>query len=84
MSWIQCILNLGVVSSGSDGFLHAFSWNFFTYIVIYKRQRAQIFNQDSSHLHEDLQQLDTGAQERRHSFVPHPDILCASTHELNI
>lgn len=59
--------------------LHASFWNRFTYIVIYKRQRALILNQYSSHLHKDLQQLDTAAQERRHSFVSHPDILHTNT-----
>lgn len=32
-------------------------------------------NQHSSHLHEDIQQLDAAAQEGRHRFVSHPDIL---------
>lgn len=31
--------------------------------------------QYSSHLHENLQQLDTAAEERRHGFVSHPNIL---------
>ena len=74
--------SVAAVSSADDssrGFLHAFLWSLLTYIVIYKRQRALIFNQYSSHLHEDLQQLDTAAQERRHSFVSHPDILQAKS-----
>lgn len=64
--------------------LHAFFLNLFTYIVIYKRERGLILNQYSSHLHEDLQQLDTAAQERRHGFVSHPDILHTNTHGLTV
>lgn len=47
----------------------------FTYVELHKRKKALIPNQHSSHLHEDIQQLDAAAQEGRHRFVSHPDIL---------
>lgn len=53
----------------------SFVFFLFTYIERDKRQRAMILNQQSSHLHEDLQQLDAAAQKKRHGFVSNPDIL---------
>lgn len=69
--WLVCAANKAASMLGCG--------TVFTYVEVHKRQRGLIFKQHSSHLHEDLQQLDAAAQEGRHGFVSHSHVLLATT-----